>query len=232
MLAESQRANQSQEIEHPGSAPTSERNSPPPPESAQYEDDAAADTLDADEELKLQYRWALYYSPPKSKDKEKKWDEARLKKVVEFGTVREFWRVFNNLTPPSTLKEGADLHLFRGGVRPEWEDSFNQKGGTWTYRVSKDDTSQKLDTCWCNTVLNMIGDQFDDADDICGIVVSVRAGTNRVALWIKHADDKDAVKRIGKQFKDINRIKTRIFFYSHDDAKNFSKPNKSSEMIL
>jgi len=193
---------------------------------------ADPDTLDIDEDLTLQYRWALWYSAPKSKDKEKKWDTERVKKVVEVGNVKEFWRVFNNLAPPSTLKDGSDLQLFRAGVSPAWEDSFNAKGGTWTYRISSDDTNQKLDTAWFNTVLTMIGDQFDDADDICGVVVSKRNQTNRLGLWLKHADDKDAVKRIGKQLKDINRIRSRIYFYSHDDAKNFNKPNKPSEMIL
>lgn len=193
---------------------------------------ANPDTLNHDDDLSLQYRWALWYSAPKSKDKEKKWDTERVKRVVEVGNVKEFWRVFNNLAPPSTLKDGSDLQLFRAGVSPAWEDPFNQKGGTWTYRVSSDDSNQKLDTAWFNTVLMMIGDQFDDADDICGCVVSKRAQTNRLGLWIKHSDDRDAVKRIGKQLKDINRIKSRIYFYSHDDAKNFSKPNKPSEMIL
>jgi len=205
------------------------------PEQAEAEADsepANPDTLNADDDLSLQYRWALWYSAPKSKDKEKKWDTERVKRVVEVGNVKEFWRVFNNLAPPSTLKDGSDLQLFRAGVSPAWEDSFNQKGGTWTYRVSADDSNQKLDTAWFNTVLMMIGDQFDDADDICGCVVSKRAQTNRLGLWIKHSDDRDAVKRIGKQLKDINRIKSRIYFYSHDDAKNFSKPNKPSEMIL
>lgn len=193
---------------------------------------AKPDTLNHDDDLSLQYRWALWYSAPKSKDKEKKWDTERVKRVVEVGNVKEFWRVFNNLAPPSTLKDGSDLQLFRAGVSPAWEDPFNQKGGTWTYRVSADDSNQKLDTAWFNTVLMMIGDQFDDADDICGCVVSKRAQTNRLGLWIKHSDDRDAVKRIGKQLKDINRIKSRIYFYSHDDAKNFSKPNKASEMII
>ena len=49
-------------------------------------------TLDVDEDLSLQYRWALWYSAPKSKDKEKKWDTDRVKKVVEVGNVKEFWR--------------------------------------------------------------------------------------------------------------------------------------------
>lgn len=189
-------------------------------------------TLDVDADLPLQYRWALWYSAPKSKDKEKKWDTERVKKVVEVGNVKEFWRVFNNLAPPSTLKDQSDLQLFRAGVSPAWEDSFNAKGGTWTYRISSDDDNNKLDTAWFNTVLTMIGDQFDDADDICGVVVSKRANTNRLGLWVKHADDREAVKRIGKQLKDINRIRSKITFYSHDDAKSYNKPNKSSEMYL
>jgi len=189
-------------------------------------------TLDVDADLPLQYRWALWYSAPKSKDKEKKWDTERVKKVVEVGNVKEFWRVFNNLAPPSTLKDGSDLQLFRAGVSPAWEDSFNAKGGTWTYRISSDDDNNKLDTAWFNTVLTMIGDQFDDADDICGVVVSKRGNTNRLGLWVKHADDREAVKRIGKQLKDINRIRSKITFYSHDDAKSYNKPNKPSEMYL
>ena len=52
------------------------------------------DTLDVDEDLTLQYRWALWYSAPKSKDKEKKWDTERVKKVVEVGNVKEFWRYY------------------------------------------------------------------------------------------------------------------------------------------
>jgi len=201
-------------------------------ESAQQEVDQDPDTLNPEDELSLQYRWALWYAAPKSKDKEKKWDTERNKKVVEVGTVKEFWRVFNNLAPPSTLKEGSDLQLFRAGVSPAWEDAFNAKGGTWTYRISTDDTTQKLDTAWFNTVLTMIGDQFDDADDICGVVVSKRSNSNRLGLWIKHADDRDAVKRIGKQLKEMNRIKSRIRFLSHDDAKNLGKATRPSEMIL
>jgi len=191
--------------------------------------------LNITDELPLQFRWTLWYSAPRDIDSEnKKWDQERVKQIVEFGTVEEFWRVFNNLAPPSSLQDGSDLHLFRGGVSPAWEDPFNNKGGTWTYRIAKDDVTHKIDSTWFNSVLTMIGDNFDDADDICGLVVSIRAKTNRVQLWIRHADDRDAVRRIGKQFKDINRVRqqTKIIFYSHDDQKDFAKPNKPSEMVL
>eukprot|EP00483_Globobulimina_turgida_P005878 UN05888 len=121
------------------------------------------------DDLVLQYRWSLFHASPKNKDADqKKYDIDRVKKIVEFGNVREFWRVFNNLTPPSLLTEGSDLFLFRSGVTPQWEDIFNAKGGTWTYRLNRvqnRDCNNLIDNTWFNTILTMIGDQFDDADD-------------------------------------------------------------------
>jgi len=183
--------------------------------------------LDPNDELKLQFRWALWYSAPKDPDQEKKWEKERAKKIVEFETIQEFWSIFNNLCAPSKLQEGADMQLFRAGVQPQWEDAFNAKGGAWTLRLraSSEDNdyhARKLDSVWYNTVLTVIGDNFDDADDICGIYVSLRAKMNRVQLWTKHADDREAVTRIGKQFKEVNHVRSpqRIVFQSHEDAKS------------
>jgi hypothetical protein len=41
------------------------------------------------------------------------------------------FRLFNNLVPPSQLPAGSNYHLFKGDVRPEWEDQYNEKGW-WT----------------------------------------------------------------------------------------------------
>ena len=152
-------------------------------------EDASLLAVGTKNELPLQFRWALWYSAPKTADAETahKWDTERAKQIVEFGSVEEFWRVFNNLTPPSNLSSGSDLQLFRAGVQPAWEDPFNAKGGSWTVKVGKDNKN-KFDTIWFNTVLTMIGDNFDDADDICGITVSARPKYNRMQLWTRYAD--------------------------------------------
>ena len=74
-----------------------------------------------------------------------------LKEVVTFDTVEEFWGVYvslqllsalpksplltlspsnkNNITPTSELALKSDYHLFKKGIRPEWEDSQNKHGG-------------------------------------------------------------------------------------------------------
>lgn len=48
----------------------------------------------------------------------------------------------------------------------------------------------------------MIGEQFDDSEEICGVVVSPRkAGQNKLALWTRTAKDREKQKRIGMYFK-------------------------------
>jgi translation initiation factor 4E len=42
----------------------------------------------------------------------------------------------------------------------------------------------------------MIGEQFDDPEEICGAVVSPRKGQNKIALWTRTATARDKQKRI------------------------------------
>jgi hypothetical protein len=44
-----------------------------------------------------------------------------------------------------------------------------------------------LDQLWLNILLAMIGEQFDEGDEICGAVASVRARQEKVALWTRTA---------------------------------------------
>lgn len=72
--------------------------------------------------------------------------ENTLKSLGKFATVQDFWRYWNLLTKvdpfpgsysnSSLLKlipfeEGTNLRLFKGGIKPMWEDPSNEKGGKW-----------------------------------------------------------------------------------------------------
>ena len=47
----------------------------------------------------------------------------------------------------------------------------------------------------------LIGEQFDDADEICGVVASVRQRQDKLALWTKTATNEAAqVKSFYKNF--------------------------------
>jgi hypothetical protein len=64
-------------------------------------------------------------------------------------------RIFNNLIAPSTLKEGADIYLFRLNVEPKWEDHFNQAGGNFFFYLAPQggyDQQLDADAIWLNLV--------------------------------------------------------------------------------
>ncbi|KAL7194180.1 hypothetical protein ACSBR1_034566 [Camellia fascicularis] len=63
--------------------------------------------------------------------------EDNIKKIVDFSTVEAFWVCYCHLARPSSLPSPTDLHLFKEGIRPLWEDSANCNGGKWIIRFKK-----------------------------------------------------------------------------------------------
>lgn len=68
-------------------------------------------------------------------DKKDNWKSTQ-KRVLDFSTAEEFWRVINNVSSPSRLSY-ADYSVFRSGVTPMWEDPVCAKGGRWILAVDR-----------------------------------------------------------------------------------------------
>jgi len=167
----------------------------------------------------LQYRWTLWFNPPARGSDKANWTSNN-RPVATFGTVEDFWRLYNNLVLPSQLQLGSNYHLFKDGVQPEWEDAENSKGGKWVMNFNRRTEAeiQEFDDAWTWTLLALIGEFFEDSDHICGVVISPRAKQNRLALWTKDAQNSAVVKRIGATFKrNINEAMS-IGYQVHADA--------------
>lgn len=76
-----------------------------------------------------------------------------------------------------------------------------------------------MDQLWLNTLLAMIGEQFDEGDEICGAVASVRARQEKIALWTRTATNEAAQMSIGKQWKEFIDYNEKIQYMFHEDAK-------------
>lgn len=74
---------------------------------------------------------------------------------MSFDSVEEFWGIYNNIPKASELPQKSDYHLFKFGVRPEWEDPQNSKGGKWAYQC-KDKRSVNIDDLWLNSVCILV----------------------------------------------------------------------------
>jgi translation initiation factor 4E len=183
------------------------------------------DLLDPSIPHPLQFTWTFWYALPSTETTKRGWQK-RHTKLRDVKTVQEFWQVFNNFVAPSKLADGGDLHFFRAPVEPEWEDHYNAQGGAFQlFLPVADNNGEHADYVWLKLLLHMIGDHFDDADEICGLILSRRSRRYRFALWIKTASDQDARKRIALQMRQWSMLDTqnKIQFRAHEDVKNNKK---------
>ncbi|KAK8132512.1 eukaryotic initiation factor 4E [Apiospora kogelbergensis] len=174
----------------------------------------------------LQNKWTLWFTKPSS-GKGDNWNDL-LKEVITFNSVEEFWGIYNNIAPVSDLALKSDYHLFKEGVRPEWEDPQNKHGGKWSYSF-KDKRNCDINDIWLHTMLAAIGETLEEEDDgeVMGVVVNVRKAFFRIGVWtrtigksIPNRGDgdvaggkgrslqkgQDILMQIGKRFKEILKL--------------------------
>lgn len=106
---------------------------------------------------------------------------------------------------PSLLPIGSSYHLFRTGIEPKWEDEANESGGKWVLTVPKVNRDM-LDIFWLHLILAVIGESFPKAaaEDITGIVVSVRKGQDRISLWTRSGMDRELQELVGTSWRDLS----------------------------
>jgi len=224
-----------------GNKDTHEDNSGDNDESEQKSDDDSQNGVDAPTPIgvipdisnltlkhPLQNRWTLWYDNPGKRTSPSSWGD-HLKKVTEFDTVEDFWRIFNNIKPASSLPPGSNYHLFKDDIEPKWEDIANSKGGKWTVPIPNTKNRKELvDQAWLYAILGCIGESFEAADEVCGIVVSMRKAQDRLALWTKDWKNEHAVKNLGRQLKAMLELpdNTTIGYLNHEDTLKRTPRNR------
>ncbi|KAI9836524.1 MAG: eukaryotic translation initiation factor 4E [Sclerophora amabilis] len=202
----------------------------------------------------LMHKWTLWFTKPPS-GKGDNWNDL-LKEVVTFDSVEEFWGVYNNITPTSELALKSDYHLFKQGVRPEWEDSQNKHGGKWAYQF-KEKRNVPIDELWLHVMLAAIGETLENEEDgeVTGVVVNVRKGFYRIGLWTKtvgksvpgggEADvaggkgrspekGKEVLMEIGRKFRDVLRLRDseQVEFSGHTESAHSGSSRAKAKFVV
>lgn len=175
----------------------------------------------------LQNKWTLWFTkPPTGRDNN--WNDL-LKEVVTFDSVEEFWGVYNNISAASQLVHKSDYHLFKHGVRPEWEDAQNKHGGKWSYQF-KDKKGIDIDELWLHAQLAAIGETLEEDGDneVMGVVINVRKAFFRIGLWTRSVGKnkvgdgagREALMKIGQRFKESMQLPTNevVEFSGHTES--------------
>lgn len=78
----------------------------------------------------------------------------------------------------------------------------------------------QLDEYWINTVLTIIGEGFgpEESDDIAGIVVNIKRGFDRIAIWTKTSLNQQLQESIGRRWRETASIRPKIEYIAHKDA--------------
>lgn len=122
-----------------------------------------------------------------------------IKMVGKFASVEQFWRFYSYLVRPGDLSGHSDIHLFKDGIKPMWEDEANKDGGKWIVRLRKGLASR----CWENLILAMLGEQFMVGSEVCGAVISVRFQEDIISIWNRNAGDQATTTRIRDTLKRV-----------------------------
>mmetsp|Transcript_6977 Transcript_6977/g.14580 ORF Transcript_6977/g.14580 Transcript_6977/m.14580 type:complete len:254 (-) Transcript_6977:142-903(-) len=216
---------------------------PPPPPTEGEDSDPPPPPPTPQKSMDLNDEWTLWYDHPKLAPAGADWSE-NLKQLATFRTVPDFWKVFNNVLPPTMIPVSGNYSIFRKGIEPAWEHPANLDGGKFVltlpkHRGNNNNNSQnnnkngkqqqqqqlqdvpKLDEYWLYTILAVLGETMDaTGDQVCGAVVSVRKSQDRIALWLKTGDQKVCV-RIGERWKKaLDMEKTSLRYQTHKDAAN------------
>jgi len=161
----------------------------------------------------LQYQWVFWFTSPSNNG----WQSA-MKRVSVFSCVEDMWRIINTIKLPSMLSVKQDYYVFKAGIAPEWEDQQNKDGGKWTITINK---GQRVDDAWIYTLLAAVGDTFTDSWELNGLVFSPRSKESRLSMWTRSANNEEAQRRIGKEWKECLNglgIGSKMEYHSHHDT--------------
>jgi translation initiation factor 4E len=158
---------------------------------------------------KLKYKWTFWFDRPDLKISDDNWDQFLIK-IDSFQTIEKFWSLFNNILLPSYIQPGVNFHLFKSDIEPKWEDIHNLSGGKWMLTVSKQ-FDLFTNTLWEKTIIAIIGGTFDDIsmEHTNGVVLSVRKGIIKIAIWTKNSLNKNVQMKIGIIWKKL--IKKNLY---------------------
>ncbi len=124
-----------------------------------------------------------------------------LTKIGTFNTAEGFWQYLNAYPLPAKLfsakprvkftdREVEGVSLFKQGIRPEWEDVANLKGGEWCFRRTLSPSA--LNWYWETLLMGLIGETIDWADEITGMrLVNKSKGERavyRIEVWFRSQD--------------------------------------------
>lgn len=155
---------------------------------------------------------------------------SNIKLVGKFASVEQFWAFYSYLVRPGDLSGHSDIHLFKDGIKPMWEDEANKHGGKWIVRLRKGLASR----CWENLILAMLGEQFMVGSEVCGAVISVRFQEDIISIWNRNAADQATTTRIRDTLKRVLNLpqNTIMEYKAHQSSLKDNSSFRNTDVFM
>ena len=163
----------------------------------------------------FQSDWTFWYDYQKQKGgKPENWED-NLHEIASIDSVPSLLYVLDGMESAEEWPISSNVHFFRAGVKPAWEDKANVNGGKWVFEVNKNDPN--LSKYWRNTVA-FCASEMIKGELICGCVFSPRKYLHRFSIWTSVCDER--VIEIARMWKnEIGAENGReIVFRVHQDV--------------
>lgn len=112
-------------------------------EPAQPSSESAGSLTPGDTLHLLKHTWTLWFDAAFRKTTQENW-ENNIESITSVDSVESFWALFQNLPETTSFPGGTNVHFFRRGIKPSWEDTMNEGGGKWTINCPKVDDGSYL----------------------------------------------------------------------------------------
>jgi len=123
----------------------------------------------------LENSWCLWYHELNSSD----WTMDSYKKIMEIKTYTDLCFMLNRY---ENINCGM-FFLMKSGIKPIFEDEKNLKGGYWSLRISKKDTTELWKKVIYYLLIEGILDENNDEKDINGISIGPKINNCIFKIW-------------------------------------------------
>ncbi|XP_022825773.1 eukaryotic translation initiation factor 4E type 2 [Spodoptera litura] len=181
-------------------------------------------------EHKLEYSYWMWFSrrpPARELSTSPSGYVQALRLVGRVASVEQWWGLYTHLARPSELPPLSDLHLFKLGIKPMWEDPANVNGGKWVVRLRKTQTGR----AWEDLCMAMLGEQFMVGPELCGVVLSVRFQDDHLAVWHRTASDTAMAARVRDALRRILQLPATVAieYKAHGDCLRASASRAAAD---
>lgn len=188
----------------------------------------------------LHTQWVLYYNVVQTRRNlaAESYSEI-LTEICTIDTVPELMYMIENVQEANLWPLNSNIHFFRNGITPLWEDINNMKGGKWVIEIPKSNENKICSDLWNKTLIYAASEMIRENKNInknknekliCGAVFSPRKMVDRIALWTRYTDD-DALN-IGKEWKSILNTNFEMVFKIHENALKGIRERKNNLYVL